>query len=116
MPLVSKVEVRPPDEFDATVNIGVSFIRGEFAVHYRTVEKRPRSYARMNVHGAGMGSAVDVDIEVRISEKEGGGSSTSWAADARVSGRIASLGQRLMEAQAEKIVGQFFECFRAKLG
>jgi carbon monoxide dehydrogenase subunit G len=39
----------------------------------------------------------------------------SWQADATVSGKIASLGQRLMESQAERIIREFFECLRQKL-
>ncbi len=116
MPGLQRVEVRSPDDFDAVVKVGVSLVRGEFVLRFRTVEKKPPADVKMKVHGAGLGSAVDMEITVRLSEKNGRGTSMRWAADATVSGKIASLGQRLMESQAEKIVTQFFGCLSERLG
>lgn len=115
MPGLQKVDVKSPDEFDAVVKVGVSFIRGDFAFRFRSIEKEPVSGAKFGVHGMGLGSAVDMEILLAISATKDGGASMRWQADATVSGRIASLGQRLMEAQAEKIIKGFFDCFRQKL-
>jgi len=115
MPDLQRVEVRSDDEFDAVVKVGVPFIRGDFVLRFRTIEKDPRSGVKLKVHGTGLGSAVDMDIGVALSEKAAGGTSMKWGAEASVSGKIASLGQRLMESQAEKIIRQFFECLREKL-
>lgn len=113
MPDLQKFEVRSAEEFDALVKIGVSFVRGDFSLRCKTVEKVPPSGVKMTVHGSGLGSAVDMGITVTIAEGEK--TSMRWGADATVSGKIASLGQRLMESQAEKIIRRFFECFRTKL-
>lgn len=115
MPGVQKVGVKSPDEFEAVVRVGVSFISGDFALKFRSVEKRPPSAARFSVHGTGLGSAVDMDITLGIAGKSGGGASMKWEAEATVNGKIASLGQRMMESQAEKIIRGFFDCFRQKL-
>jgi len=115
MPGLQKVDVKSPDEFDAVVKVGVSFIRGDFTLRFRSIEKRPTSAAKFSVHGNGLGSAVDMTIALMVSAGRNGGSSMGWQADVTVSGKIASLGQRLMEAQAEKIIKEFFECFRQKL-
>ena len=115
MPDLQRVEVKSGDEFDAVVKVGVSFIRGEFLLRFRMIDKDPRSGLKLKVHGTGLGSAVDMDIGVGLSEREAGGTSMKWGAEASVSGKIASLGQRLMESQAERIIRQFFECLREKL-
>jgi uncharacterized protein len=115
MPDLQKVDVRSPDEFDAVVKVGVSFIRGDFIMRFRTTEKDAPSSAKMMAHGSGLGSAVDMEIVVTLTEGKAGGTSMRWGADATVSGKIASLGQRLMESQAEKIIKNFFACFREKL-
>jgi len=114
MPGLQKVDVKSPHEFDAVVRVGVSFIRGDFSLHFRMVEKKP-SGAKFAVHGTGLGSAVDMEIALAISPGETGGSSMKWQADVSVSGKIASLGQRLMESQAEKIIREFFGCLGQKL-
>ena len=115
MPGLQKVNVKSPDEFDAVVRMGVSFIRGDFTLHFRLVEKEPVSGAKFAVHGFGLGSAVDMEILLEISSDKNGRALMKWQADARVNGRVASLGQRLMEAQAEKIIREFFDCFRQRL-
>ena len=115
MPGLQKVDVKSPDEFEAVVKVGVSFIRGDFTVRFRTVQNEAPSSAKMTVHGGGLGSAVDMQITMNLTERDAGGTSMKWDADATVSGKIASLGQRLMETQAEKIINQFFTCLREKL-
>jgi len=115
MPDLQEVDVKSPDEFDAVVKVGVSFIRGDFTVRFRTIEKEAPSSAKMMVHGGGLGSALDMQITMSLTERDAGGTSMKWEADATVSGKIASLGQRLMESQAEKIIKQFFTCLRGKL-
>jgi uncharacterized protein len=115
MPDLQRVEIRSPDEFDVVVRVGVSFIRGDFALRFRIVEREPQAYAKLLAHGTGMGSAVDMEIVVRLSSGKGEMTSVNWIAEARVSGKIASLGQRLMETQAQRITKQFFDCFRQKL-
>jgi len=115
MPGLQKVDVKSPDEFDAVVRVGVSFIRGDFTLHFRSVDKEPVSRAKFAVHGMGLGSAVDMEIVLAISTRNDGGASMRWQADAKVNGKVSSLGQRLMEAQAEKIIREFFDCFRQKL-
>ena len=115
MPDLQSLEVRSRDDFDATVRVGVSFIRGDFVLHFKTAGKEPGSYAKLLAHGTGSGSALDMEIEMKLTEGKGGGTSMNWSVEARISGKIASLGQRLLDSQAERIVKQLFDCLRQKL-
>ncbi|HUI24348.1 MAG TPA: carbon monoxide dehydrogenase subunit G [Nitrososphaerales archaeon] len=115
MPGLQKVDIESSDQFDVVVKVGLSFIRGDFNLRFKSIEKRPTSGAKFAVHGTGLGSAVDMEIALAISAGENGGSLMRWRADVAVNGKIASLGQRLIESQAEKIMTEFFECFRQKL-
>ena len=38
-----------------------------------------------------------------------------WSADVTISGTIASVGARLIEGTANKMIGQAFDCIRTKL-
>jgi len=38
-----------------------------------------------------------------------------WNADVNLSGTLASVGARLIEGTATKMIGQTFDCMRAKL-
>ena len=114
MPDLQKVEVKSPELFDAVVRVGVGFIKGDFKMEFRVTEKRPPSSARMVAHGSGLGSLVDIAMEVGLNQK-GRGTAIKWTAEATVSGRIASLGQRLMQSNAERMIDRFFDCFRERL-
>ncbi len=38
-----------------------------------------------------------------------------WSADVAISGTLASVGARMIEGTANKMIGQTFDCIRAKL-
>ncbi len=114
MPGLRKLDVKSEGEFDAVVQVGISVIRGDITLHFRTVEREP-SRVKMTAHGTGLGSAVDVEMATDLSEAKEGGTSMKWTAEASISGRVASLGQGLVRAQAEKTIRELFDCLRAKL-
>jgi len=115
MPDLRRLEVKSPDEFDAVVNVGISFIRGDFVVHFRWAEKTPEERVKLSAHGTGLGSAVDMEIVAAMRATKDAGTTMDWTVEARISGKLASLGQRLIEAQAEKIIKQLFDCLRQRL-
>lgn len=114
MPGLQKVDVKSPDKFEAVIKAGAGFIKGDFTMRFETTEKNPPTEAKMSAHGSGLGSVIDLRLTVRLDEEKDGGTKMSWGADATVSGTIASVGQRLVQSSAEKIITQFFECFRGK--
>ncbi len=115
MPDLQKLDVKTPDDFTALVKAGVSFIRGDFTLHFTVVEKIPPTHAKLTAHGTGIGSTVDLETVMDISDADGGGSAMKWTAEVKIGGRIASVGQRLISGQAEKIIKQLFECLQGKL-
>jgi carbon monoxide dehydrogenase subunit G len=38
-----------------------------------------------------------------------------WEADVNIAGSLASIGARLIEGTANKMIGQTFECMKSKL-
>lgn len=115
MPDLQKLDVKSPDEFTVIVRAGVSFIKGDFTLHFNVVEKNAPTHAKLTAHGTGIGSTVDMETVMDISDTQEGGTSMKWAADAKVGGRVASLGQRLLDGQAEKIIRQLFGCLQHKV-
>jgi len=115
LPDLRKLEVKSKDEFVAVVGTGVSLLRGDISLQFRTVEKSPSVRAKMVAHGSGLGSAIDVEMVTELTDGKGGGTEMKWAADATVSGKLASLGQGLIRSQSERIIRQLFGCLRSKL-
>jgi carbon monoxide dehydrogenase subunit G len=65
--------------------------------------------------GQAPGSAVDARGEMVLSGPEAGPTVMAWSADVQVMGTMASVGSRLIEGTANKLIGQAFDCMRAKL-
>ena len=115
LPDLQSTKVRSADDFDAVVRIGVSFIRGDFQVRFKVIDKELNSHVKILGQGKGLGSTVDMEIVVEMAAREGGRTSMNWSVDAKVGGKIASMGQRLLDSQAERIINQLFDCLRAEL-
>jgi carbon monoxide dehydrogenase subunit G len=114
LPDLQKLDVRSDEEYMAIVKAGISFIKGEFTMNFKVVEKQPPTHAKLVARGSGIGSTVDLETVMDLTESSGN-TTMKWSAEARVGGRIASVGQRLIGSQAEKIVRQLFDCVKSKL-
>ena len=114
IPDIKKIEVLGPDKFKVTAKLGISFLRGVFNIDFTVKEKERPKHTSLHGHGTGVGSAVDLDIDVDLEEKDGT-TVMNWKADAKVAGMLASLGQRMINSVAEKLVREIFENIRKNL-
>lgn len=111
MPELQLLEVYDPAHYRAVVKVGVSFIKGTFDFDVQIVEQDRPTRARVKAHGRGRGSAVDVDSTI-VLIKTARGSEMRWNAEARLVGKLATVGSRMIASTAEKKVSEFFECVR----
>jgi uncharacterized protein len=115
-PGVEKIEVIDPTHFKATAKVGIGFISARFIVNMEFAEQQPPDRALIKAHGQAPGSAVDATAEMRLSDGADDGSTVmDWSADVSIAGTLASVGARLIEGTANKMIGQTFECMRTKL-
>jgi carbon monoxide dehydrogenase subunit G len=114
-PGVEKVEVVDATHFKAAAKVGIGFINARFNVNMEFAEQEPPDRAVIKAHGQAPGSAVDAVAEMRLSDGEDGTTVMDWHADVNLSGTLASVGARLIEGTANKMIGQTFECMRDKL-
>ena len=99
----------------STAKVGVGFITARFVVNLEFVDLDAPNAATIKAHGQAPGSAVDADARMELSNADGGGTTMDWSAEVIIAGTIASVGARLIEGTANKMIGQTFECMRAKL-
>jgi uncharacterized protein len=114
-PGVESIEVIDDTHFKATAKVGVGFISARFNVNMELVDLEAPDKANIKAHGQAPGSAVDATATMNLSDGEGGGTQMDWVADVNISGTLASVGARLIEGTANKMIGQTFDCIRAKL-
>jgi carbon monoxide dehydrogenase subunit G len=114
-PGVESIEIIDDTHFKATAKVGVGFITARFVVNMEMAELTPPDAATIKAHGQAPGSAVDATAEMRLSDSAGGGTTMDWSADVNLSGTLASVGARMIEGTAQKMIGQTFDCMKSKL-
>jgi carbon monoxide dehydrogenase subunit G len=114
-PGVESVEVVDATHFRARAKVGVGFISARFVVDLQIAEQDPPTRAVIKAHGQAPGSAVDATAAMTLSDGEHGATVMDWTADVTIAGTIASVGARLIEGTANKMIGQTFDCVRTRL-
>ena len=114
-PGVESIEVIDDTHFKATAKVGIGFISARFVVNMEMAELTPPDQAVIKAHGQAPGSAVDATARMRLGDGPNGGTTMDWDADVAIAGNLASLGSRLIEGTANKMIGQTFDCMKSKL-
>ena len=114
-PGVESIEVLDDTHFKATAKVGIGFISARFVVNMEMAELQPPDRAGIKAHGQAPGSAVDATAQMALSDGADGGTTMDWSADVAIAGTLASLGARLIEGTANKMIAQTFDCMKAKL-
>ena len=114
-PGVETIEVIDDTHFKATAKVGIGFISARFVVNLELAEQEPPDRAVIKAHGQAPGSAVDGTGTMALSDSPSGGTLMDWRADVAIAGSLASLGARLIEGTANKMIGQTFDCMKTKL-
>lgn len=114
-PGVETIEVVDATHFKATAKVGIGFISARFVVDLEFAELDAPDRALIKAHGQAPGSAVDATAEMRLADGDDGTTVMDWNADVAIAGTLASVGSRLIEGTANKMIGQTFDCIRAKL-
>jgi uncharacterized protein len=114
-PGVERIEVVDATHFKATAKVGIGFISARFNVDMAFAETTPPDRAVITAHGMAPGSAVDATAEMTLSGPVEGPTTMDWNADVNLAGTLASVGSRLIEGTANKMIGQTFDCMRAAL-
>jgi carbon monoxide dehydrogenase subunit G len=115
-PGVQSLETIDPTHFRASAKVGVGFITARFVVDLEITEQHPPDTAVIKAHGQAPGSAVDAVGRMNLVDGPDAGTTTMvWAAEVSLHGMLASVGSRMVEGTADKMIGQAFDCIRAKI-
>ncbi|MXR52821.1 carbon monoxide dehydrogenase [Halovenus sp. WSH3] len=99
---------REETDYAALMQVGVGSVKPRFETQVRIGERDDENYV-MTATGSGAASSSEFEMEswMEIEETENG-SRINWGTEADVSGRVAQLGNRVLNPVADKIVNNFF--------
>jgi carbon monoxide dehydrogenase subunit G len=111
LPGCEKMGPNPDGSYHAELRVGIGAVKGSYHGRVEIVDPVPPERYRMKVEGKGTGGFVNGEGTLSLSDAGAAGTLIAYSGDAQVGGVIASVGQRLLQGAAHKIVGQFFQAF-----
>ena len=113
IPGCQALEMTAPNEMTATVVFKVGPVKATFAGRVTLSDLDPPSGYRIAGEGSGgVAGFAKGGATVKLTPK-GGGTLLSYTVEAQIGGKLAQLGQRLVNGAAKKLADDFFKNFAA---
>lgn len=106
MPGCKKLEKVGEEEYEGVLKMKVGPVQGIFDGKIRLTDIRPPESYHMDVDGRGQPGFVNAAADVRLVEEDDGTTTLHYESDAKIGGRIATVGQRLLDSSAKSITRQ----------
>jgi uncharacterized protein len=104
-----------PDEFEATLSVGVAAVKGVYQGKLALLDKKPPEGYTLRVEGSGRPGFVKGEGRLTLTEEDGG-TRVTIRGEAQVGGVIAAVGQRLIGAASRMLMEQFFSALETEIG
>jgi len=114
LPGCERLDPDGPHRYKAVVKFGVAAISGKYAGSLEFLQLKPPHSLTLQFDGRGLPGFVHGQARIELLRK-GPGTELRYSGEAQIGGIIATVGQRLLEAAARKIVQQFFAAAAAEL-
>jgi carbon monoxide dehydrogenase subunit G len=114
-PGVESVVVVDDTHYQAIVKVGIGQFRARFNADIELVDLEPPRKASMRGRGNAPGTAVDATARMSLEPVDATHTVMAWEANVNISGKLASVGSKLIEWQAKKLIGQTFDCIKTQL-
>jgi len=115
VPGVQSIEKLDGGRFKVHATVGIGFISAKLVVDAEFTEIHELDDATVLAHGEASGSSGDATAKIVLTDGADGSTVMDWTADVTISGMIASMGAGLVDGAAGKVVGQVFDCVKARL-
>jgi len=114
LPDVKETTVSDDHSFEATVGVAVGPVRGSFKFKITLVPGAGENHLDMKISGGGLGSVVDLVAGADLAS-DGEVTVLTWNGTASLRGPIATIGGRVVDAQARSVIATTFENVRNRL-
>jgi carbon monoxide dehydrogenase subunit G len=97
MPGVESFDIHDERRWTANVKIPLGLGGLKMKVNMEKTEEREPDYAALRIKGQGVGAMMNMETQFNLSETENGGTAMKWAAEVKLAGPVASMGQRVLQ-------------------
>ncbi len=114
LPGVEDLEMIDNNHYKAQMKIKIGPVQGSFRGDVKLSDLHKPESCRIEVDGKGAPGFVKGEGKLRL-EADGDATVLTYTGDVRVGGRLASVGQRLMESSTQALIGQSLESLDAQI-
>ena len=115
IPGVESFEETAEDEYAAVMKLGIPAVKGEYKGSVKVQDKQPFDSYVLAAEGKGVQGWAKGAAKVSFTAKGDDITLMEVTADAQIGGRMAGVGQRMMEGVAKMLAEEFFADFDKEL-
>jgi carbon monoxide dehydrogenase subunit G len=97
MPGVESFDVHDDKRWTANVKIPLGLGGLKMKINMEKTDERELEHATMHIKGQGVGAMMNMETKFDLSDADGGGTAMKWAAEVKLAGPVASMGQRVLQ-------------------
>ena len=117
IPGCQSLEMSSPTDITATVIFKVGPVKATFGGKVKLSDLDPPNSYRISGEGSGgVAGFAKGGAAVRLESESRDVTMLHYDVDAQIGGKLAQLGQRLIDSTAKKLAGEFFACFGEAVG
>lgn len=109
LPGGDKMEQVDDNRYEAALDVRVGPVQGKFNGDIEITDIQELESYHMKVHGQGTAGFLNGEGDVSLSDGDEGGTLMTYSGDAQVGGRLAGVGQRLIDSTAKSLTRQGLE-------
>jgi uncharacterized protein len=115
LPDVQTVTVHDDKNFDAIVSVGLGPVRGKFKFKITLEPQADGNRMNVRINGGGFGSVVDLVAGANLKDNGDTTTTLDWNGSATMRGPVATVGGRVLDAQAQKLIAGTFANVKTRM-
>jgi hypothetical protein len=108
LPDLLEAKIHTAHAFDAIVQVSLGPVRGKFKFKIVLGPQPGDSDMHLTISGGGLGSVVDLHASAHILDNGDGTTILDWTGKASLRGPIATVGGRVVDVQAQRVISTTF--------
>lgn len=109
LPDVESTKITGSNSFDAVVRVALGPVKGKFQYKIALIPRTDGNHMDLKVNGGGLGSVVDLIAGADLTATGENVTLLKWHGDASVRGPAATVGGRVLDTQAHRVIETTFE-------
>lgn len=115
LPDLLETKIHDAHSFDAIVQVALGPVRGKFKFKITLDPQPDQTHMKMKISGGGFGSVVDLLAGAQVTANDDATTTLDWNGTASMRGPVATVGGRVIDAQAERVISTTFANVKARL-